>query len=223
MRYTLNSLVKDFSPPILLRGAKVILKLIRGFIEVSEKSPKWYDHTFVKYDSKHKHYTESHFYPIWSVIAELITMADIDSILEIGCGSGQMALLLRDRGVKKYYGFDFSQKRIDWARKTCPGFTFIVADALKTDLFEKVHYDAVVCTDFLTHIIRDIEVITRIRPGTRFYGTVPNYPYTSHVRYFRTSNEVYSRYVKYFKNFRIVPFLADVKGKTIYLIEGVKL
>jgi SAM-dependent methyltransferase len=146
----------------------------------------------------------------------------IRSVLDVGCGSGQFSHLLLDKGIKEYYGIDFSQKRIEWARKNCPGFKFILADALNTDIFDTFHYDAVVCIEFLEHIEKDIDVITGIRSGARFYGSVPNFPYTSHVRHFTNSKQVCERYSKYFNDFSVTSLLADTKGGTFYLFEGIK-
>jgi hypothetical protein len=60
----------------------------------------------------------------------------------------------------------------------------------------------------------------KIRKGSRFYGTVPNFPFVSHVRHFRDENEVRSRYASCFQNLRVDRFLADAKGKVFYLLDG---
>lgn len=226
MKYAVKKLVKDVSPPILFRAAKAFVQRRSNQEYSSERSAQqssgWYDQSFVLSDEYRRHYTESHYYFLWSVIADRITRYKIRTILDIGCGPGQLALLLRDKGVKEYYGIDFSPKRIEWAKKNCPDFTFIVEDAFETDLFETFRYDAVICTEFLEHIEQDIEIITRIRSGARFYGSVPNFPSTSHVRHFRNSSDVYDRYAKQFEGFRVDSLLRDRKGRAYYLLEGIK-
>ena len=147
--------------------------------------------------------------------------AEVTSILDIGCGTGQLGCLLRDKGVPRYHGFDFSPKRVEQARHLCPEFSFTVEDAFATSLFRTCEYDAVICTEFLEHVEGDIEVVNRIRSGTRFYGTVPNFPFVSHVRHFQHADEVHDRYAPHFGDLRIDTFLANEKGKTFYLIEGI--
>lgn len=56
--------------------------------------------------------------------------------------------------------------------------------------------------------------------GARFYGTVPNFGFTSHVRHFNNQDEVRSRYADFFRDLRIDRFLADGKGKAFYLLDG---
>jgi SAM-dependent methyltransferase len=223
MNYKLKKLGKALSPPLLLSGMKALGRFIRRRDEKpSERSPDWYDRAFSRTVETHLHYTESKHYFLWSVIADLMTRDGVRSVLDVGCGSGQLALLLRDTGIAAYCGIDFSQKRIEWARKNCPGFPFIVDDVLQTGLFTTFPYDAVVCAEFLDHVQADIEVIQRIRTGARFYAIVPNFSFDSHVRYFKDSGEVGERYAAYFKDFRVSSFIADRKGKTYFLLEGIK-
>jgi SAM-dependent methyltransferase len=223
VNYKLKKLGKALSPPILLSGMKALGRFIRRDAEKSgERSPAWYDRAFSRTVETHKHYTESKHYFLWTVMAHLMVRDGVRSVLDVGCGSGQLALLLRDKGISAYCGIDFSQKRIEWARKNCPDFAFVVEDALRTDLFTTFPYDAVVCAEFLDHIQSDIEVIQRIKTGARFYAIVPNFSYDSHVRYFRDSGAVMERYAVYFKDFRVSPFFANRKGKTYFLLEGIK-
>jgi hypothetical protein len=51
---------------------------------------------------------------------------------------------------------------------------------------------------------------------------VPNFSYASHVRYFKNSGEVRERYATHFRDFRVTSLIADRKGKTYFLMEGVK-
>ena len=185
-----------------------------------EKPAEWYDVSFEKNDHWKQHYSLSRYYFIWAVISDRIVRAGIDSILEIGCGPGQLACLIRDKGVRNYHGFDFSSKRIAHAKKVCPKFNFSQQDAYKTDLFTTYDYSAVICTEFLEHVEEDIVALNRIKSGTKFYGTVPNFPYTSHVRHFKNEGEVLTRYGQCFQELRVDSFLANDSGITYYLLEG---
>lgn len=143
---------------------------------------------------------------VWTVIADRVLRAKVKSILEIGCGPGQLACLIRDKGILSYHGFDFSPRRIEQAKRVCPEFAFNLQDAFRTDLFETFDYDAVICTEFLEHVEKDVDVLKRIKSGVCFYGTVPNFPFTSHVRYFSDVDEVTSRYRQCFSELHVDTF-----------------
>ena len=188
-----------------------------------EKSAEWYDRAFEEADDYSAHYSKSSYYSSWTVIIDRIRQAGSKSILEIACGPGQLACALRETGLlDAYTGFDFAEKRVAAARRVCPEFRFEVADAFVTTLFDDVPYDTVISTEFLEHITDDIGVIRRIKPGTRLIGTVPNYPYTSHVRHFRDVAEVAERYAAHFDDFTIAPLVRNEAGKILFILEGIK-
>ena len=142
-------------------------------------------------------------------------------VLDVGCGPGQIAEMLKDMGIRSYAGFDFSPKRIEWAQANSPQFRFELADAYSTTLFDDVPYDAVVCTEFLEHVDRDLAVLERIRPGTRFLGTVPDFGGGSHVRFFRSSEEVEERYSAVFDPLEVSTFVRPGGQSRQFLIDGV--
>jgi SAM-dependent methyltransferase len=144
------------------------------------------------------------------------------SILDVGCGSGQIAQMLNDMGFTKYVGFDFSPKRIEWARQEVPTYRFELADAYETTLFADTEYDSVVCTEFLEHVEGDLAVLDRVRPGTRFLGTVPDFGGGSHVRFFRSAGEVEDRYAEQFSPFQVSTFVRPGGTSRQFLIDGVK-
>jgi hypothetical protein len=127
---------------------------------------------------------------------------------------------MRDRGIGAYHGFDFSPKRIDQARRICPEFTFSVQDATTTDLFTTVNYDTILCTEFLEHVEGDLAVLSRIKRGARFLGTVPNLPFTSHVRHFGSAGEVLDRYGNCLEDLRVDALLANPDGRVFFLLNG---
>ncbi len=218
MNTKIKRIIEDLTPPLVLRGAKSLFKAQ----QISEKGADYYDHSFEERENLSKHYTESGYYFLWAVMADRIMRDQVNSLLDIGCGSGQLATFLRDKGLKSYYGVDFSPKRIEYAKKICPEFQFIVEDAFQTNLFETYNYDAIVSTEFLEHVIGDIEIIKHFKSGSKFYGTVPNFPHKSHVRHFNSENEVCARYNKYFTKFSVTSFLANTRGTTYYLMQGIK-
>jgi 2-polyprenyl-3-methyl-5-hydroxy-6-metoxy-1,4-benzoquinol methylase len=224
MRGKFSSIVHELTPPILIRIAEALrapnANRSVGQEPAGEKDAAWYDASFDACDHWRDHYSQSEYYFLWTVIADRIASKKTGSILEVGCGPGQLACLLKDKGVHRYHGFDFSPNRIEQARRACTGFTFGVEDAFKTDWFTRLDYDAVVCTEFLEHVEGDLALLGRIRPGAKFYGTVPNFPFISHVRHFANEDEVYARYAGRLTDLRVDTFQADANGKTFYLIEG---
>ena len=226
MAATLKSTLVQLTPPILLRAVLAIRRRaaqpVHDTEAMGQKEPEWYDRSFEDHEHWKWHYTRSGYYFLWTVIADRLIRAGARSILDVGCGSGQLAAVLKDKGIERYCGIDFSEKRIAQARQACPGFEFVHADAFATDLFERRDYDAVLSTEFLEHVERDLDIIRKIRPGARFIGTVPNFPFESHVRHFFDRAEVAARYGPHFRDFRVDSFLANDRAKTFFVLEGVK-
>jgi len=149
--------------------------------------------------------------------------AGVRQVLDLGCGPGQVAALLYDKGMREYRGLDFSQKAIEIAKsRGVPGFEFQIRDLSQGD-FANIPHDCVVTLEFLEHVEFDIPLLSRIKPGTRVFATVPNFPYAGHVRWFDTVEQVAARYASLFSHFTVDAFLGNAKGKTFYLMEGVKL
>ena len=98
---------------------------------------------------------------------------------------------------------------------------FVVADIFKTTIFDEIGYDTVICLEFLEHVEEDLEVIKKIRNGTRFHGSVPNFSAKAHVRFFNKIEEVELRYAKFFDKFTVDEHLANSSGKKCFLIEVV--
>ncbi len=167
-----------------------------------------------------RHYTESIDYFLWTVIADRIP-AD-SSILEIGCGSGQFAHLLAEHGVTRYTGFDMSSQAVSLARQRLPHFAFHVADALTTALLSDADYDTVVSTEVLEHIDHDLEVVGRVRPGVRCLMSVPNFPYPSHVRYFKDEQAVRDRYGSLFERLHVATIRKNLAGDCFFLMDGLR-
>lgn len=211
-----KALIRECLPPILLR----LIRSYRLPAKGQEQSSAYYDTSFLSHDHWRRHYTESPYFPMWTIIADRIARTQTSSILDIGCGPGQVAQLLRDKGIKRYLGIDFSTERVKQARKACPEFEFVVADVFETDLLSKQHYDGVVCLEFLEHVERDLQIIQSLHPGKLFWGSVPNFSGKAHVRHFHDREEIIQRYAEYFDNFRADEHIANTKGTKYFLLEG---
>ena len=187
-----------------------------------ERSSEWYDAGYELTNSYSVHYAASPYYPLWCVLADRISMVPVKCIFDLGCGPGQLGAFLHDRGLKRYIGLDFSETCIRMAKAACPSFHFVCGDAFSSDLFKSLDYDVVISTEFLEHVERDLELLDRIRPGTLFYGSVPNFSHAGHVRYFGSKEEVKTRYISRFTDFRIDEFPFGGERMSLFLFQGVR-
>jgi SAM-dependent methyltransferase len=137
-------------------------------------------------------YYASRYFPVWTVIADRLVTADAARVLDVGCGPGQLASYLSELGIA-VTGIDFSPKAIAMARKAAPAASFHVGDVLEARWYGD-DYDAIVSTEVLEHVERDLELVGLWPPGTRCLCTVPDFPFDSHVRHFEGSEQVRDRY-----------------------------
>ncbi|MFH1423851.1 MAG: methyltransferase domain-containing protein [Candidatus Nealsonbacteria bacterium] len=73
-----------------------------------------------------------------------------DKVLDLGCGNGRLLQIFKDINID-YTGVDNSEKLIGIAKKTHPGATFLVADALNLP-FPPNHFDKIYSVAVLHHI-----------------------------------------------------------------------
>ena len=209
---------------MLLNLARAFRNKIRPPVKrhIGQQTSDWYNKEFQETHEYHQHYTETNYYFLWAVVADRILRSGVTSLIDIGCGPGQFASLLRDNGFTGYTGVDFSAERIAHAQHLCPGYEFIVSDMENSSVLIDRNYDSLLTMEFLEHVEFDLGVIHQIRPGTKVWATVPNFPYVSHVRHFRDALEVNDRYGRFFSGLRVNTFLENPAGKTFFLMEGVK-
>ena len=179
-----------------------------------EKGKEFYDNFFANSKQKRdytKHYSETHYYPFWK---ELIANLPHKRILEVGCGTGQLAHMLYDLGYKQYTGFDFSSVAIDIAKKMCPEQNFFVGDAYDKSNYKD--YDIILSTEVFEHL-DDYKVLDSIESGKEMFFMVPRLDMEAHVRRFVNRDDLHKRYDD----------LIDIKkvsyrNKTLWLVHGVK-
>jgi 2-polyprenyl-3-methyl-5-hydroxy-6-metoxy-1,4-benzoquinol methylase len=186
----------------------------------AEQTAQWYDVSFLVWRHWKRHYSLSHYYFLWAVIADRLVLSGHRSVLDLGCGPGQFACLLKDRGINQYTGLDFSPARIAYARTICPGFDFRVEDLFESRAFSLVDYDCVTATEVLEHIEGDLDLLACIKPRTRVLASVPNFSSAGHVRVFSTSGEVHQRYGHILENLRVDPLAGPGGQKTYFVIDG---
>jgi SAM-dependent methyltransferase len=214
-------ILKEITPPLIYKFYKSSKKIITSsLVQGKERSSNYYDKAFLN-DRWYEHYSNSEYYSLWTIIEDRISRYLPRLIIDIGCGPGQFAAFLSDKKYNNYVGLDFSKTAIEQAKKINPQFEFLIADVFETDLLLIRDYDLVVCTEVLEHVENDFKILQGIKKGTRFLGTVPNFPFPSHVRYFNDATEVYARYNKFFNKLDVKTHIADSKGTLFFLMDGV--
>lgn len=199
---------------------KRIRRLVKPMSHVDGSDPAWYDQGYrARPPAYMAHYTKSPYYVLWQSLAEQLLA--FEAILEVGCGTGQFAEMLADMGIKSYTGFDFSAEGVAIARNRIDA-DFRVADAMTTDLFATVPYDAVVATKVLEHLPDDVGMLRRIRPGAHVFATVPSFDYPDHARYFRRTDDVQRRYAEALTDLSVKGLRRALDGAVFYVIHGIR-
>ena len=134
------------------------------------------------------HYTKSRYYEVWK---ELILKLPQKRILEVGCGTGQLAQMLYDLGYKQYIGFDFSEAAIKIAKKTCPEQKFFIGNAYDKKNYKD--YDVILSTEVFEHL-DDYRVLNNIESGKEIFFMVPRLDMESHIRRFKNREDLHERY-----------------------------
>ncbi len=183
-------------------------------VPTGDKSSSYYDKLYQDRLVYHRHYSDTFYFVQWVQVEMMLRPYKDHNILEIGCGPGQLAHFLQDKGYKKYKGFDFSEEAINRAKNTC-NQDFFVGDAFDP----KIYYastDAIVCLEVLEHLKKDIDIIKLIKNSTFIIIGVPNFDDPGHVRWFRSEYQIRKRYFKYI-DIKKIYFINN-----IYLFSGTR-
>lgn len=114
------------------------------------------------------------------------------SVVELGCGAGELAAEIRRRG-HSVVGVDLNRPKIERARREFPGIEFIDADICLPGLLEGRQFDTVMLAEVLEHVPEAVgnEMLAVARrllhPGGRVIVSVPNrncIPHRNHIRVF---------------------------------------
>lgn len=140
-------------------------------------------------------YNRSPYYPLFCAVRDSLRKHKAQRVLEVGCGTGTMAHMLFDTTQLTYCGFDFSPIAVEKAiKRTGHTNVFFVGDATSSATYANLNYDSVICTEVLEHIEDDLLTMSHWAPGTLCVCSVPNYDADTHVRHFRSADEVTKRY-----------------------------
>lgn len=191
-------------------------------MDVKQFESDQYDRIYATGGAEHIYelpYQHSGYFPLFREVQRTLRQRGVRSVLEVGCGTGGFANLLRDRQPDvSYRGFDFSPVAVQRAAtRLGRSDLFFVGDA-RVDASYGTATDAVVCTEVLEHIEADLEVVRRWAPGVYCVCSVPNFDADNHVRHFKSEDEVQQRYAALIDIEHIVkikkPFLPDLSWRT---------
>lgn len=187
------------------------------------KGEEYYNVAYRSSEEYAKHFTESVYYPSWLAIIHLLKAHRTGGILDIGCGPGQFAAFCAHYfpGLP-YFGIDFSATAIEQAKARRPDGSYMVADLSRGLPIEPVGGQTVVALEFLEHVHFDLDLLQALPFGTRFVGSVPNFDWSSHVRYFETVEAVRHRYGHLFSDFDVQEVLLNKHGTRLFLMSGVR-
>ena len=131
---------------------------------------------------------------VYQMTLTLLPPGDI-SIADLGCDTGRFAKLLQLNWYTRYFGIDFSARRIEEARAYVPSFRFEVGNVFDPNLrLLWQDYDVFVLTEVLEHLEDDRELIRSIPEGRLVVLSVPNFNSAGHVRRFDCHEQVRERY-----------------------------
>ena len=183
---------------------------------------KYYDKIFTNSEKYLSNPEESIYSPIWLYIAEIIKTNKFKNILDLGCGPGQFAEFLQNRFTQLHYmGVDFSKEAVAIAEQRCPDYIFEKKTLPINNLDKLYDFDIVICTEVLEYVTFDIEILESIPSDVSIICSVPNFDSFGHVRFFKSEEEVRTRYAKYFKNLSIQSFNLSQQN-IIWLLYGSK-
>lgn len=179
-----------------------------------ERNKQYYDDIYSREEYRDKylcHYTDSEYFQLWQKVMQKIPHGI--PFIELGCGTGQFAKMLSDKGFNYLIGIDFSGEAIASARKNAPELNFVVADITTADYNEESFF---VATEVFEHI-KDYKLIENIGLGKEIIFTVPDFNDASHVRYFKSVAELVDRY----KN--VINFEYIEKFERWFICKGVTI
>lgn len=187
-----------------------------------ERDATWYDSLFAHTKNYSIHYSKSHYYFLWSIIVDRVRRSGIKTVLEMGCGSGQLASYLTAQCDIEYVGVDFSTEAIRIAQTNVPTGRFLVEDARNPSLYDR-SFDALICTELLEHVEADLEIMSAFPQGTRCLLSVPNFDYAGHVRWFENAEQARERYGRFLDKLDILTLISPMDDSDkFYLLDGIR-
>ncbi|MBW2260850.1 MAG: tetratricopeptide repeat protein [Deltaproteobacteria bacterium] len=140
-------------------------------------------------------------FPIWKAVAEQVLRLEADLVIDLGCGTGELASVLSTCVPDvTYWGCDFSAVAIEQARSLELGERYGFEERDLRAGFPIQNRDGgrvvYVCCEILEHIQWDLTLLARVPDGAHVIATVPDFDDPGHVRHFSSAREASERYMQ---------------------------
>lgn len=142
-------------------------------MKVGEFNKKHYTKLFT---SKSSQYSHGHSVKMKKVL-NLFETHENGKILDIGCGDGELTLLIKEKTKAEIYGVDISEDALKIARKK--GIKIKIADIDGNKIpYEDEFFDAIFCGDIIEHLVNTDDFVKELNRILKTNGyvvlTTPN-------------------------------------------------
>jgi 2-polyprenyl-3-methyl-5-hydroxy-6-metoxy-1,4-benzoquinol methylase len=150
-------------------------------------------------------------------------LPDKVNVLDIAAGSSYIAEeLIKSEKVVSYTWNDFNPMLVDLVSKRINDYRFKIEDFDAEDqTIDFSNFNLVICIS-LEHIVRDFELLDRIKEGTFVAISSPNFGGTAHVRHFETCDDFENRYSKYINVLKSKTITNSNNRKMKFVIVGIR-
>lgn len=123
------------------------------------------------------------------LITEMLKGIPAKSIVEVGCGAGEIIKLLSIHFHEiQFFGYDVSVDASNfWAEKKTSNLSFVCSDILESER----HFDVVLCLDVFEHVTDYIGFLKKLQPHGSYF--IFNVPMDMNVMKLMTSGLAYAR------------------------------
>ena len=164
--------------------------------DISGITPSFYDRTYLTNPEYAGPPEDARWFDLWSLVLTGVSSNDV--VLDLGCGTGQLAKMAEDKGIKGYTGLDWSPVAIAKARARCPSYQFAIIDLNNHDLVDTkiryVHPDIILAIEVLEHLGDDCGLLGILSSDVPIRVSLPTGPAYSHARWFEKAEDVFRRY-----------------------------
>lgn len=137
--------------------------------KIKETTIKYFNDTAKDYDNGHDGKFVSCMY---QEILDRVNKLEGNTILDLGCGNGNVISLLKKEREAFYYGLDISQNMIEGAKKRCgEEVDFVLGDAENLP-YPDDKFDIIICNASFHHYPRPKVAVSEIKRVLKKNGTL---------------------------------------------------
>ena len=134
-----------------------------------ELTKQYFNSTAEDYDHSHD---GKFVYCMYQRIVERAAALKPDSVLDLGCGNGNVIHLLKSRISAKYYGLDISEKMIEEAKKRFGNEVELCVGDAENLPYEDHTFDLIICNASFHHYTRAEKAVAEMKRVIKPDGTV---------------------------------------------------